>query len=645
MKNEKNLRIGISPRFQYEMQTDLGVKSKTIQYLDQSLSHWISELGGLPFMIPSVSVKTAVFNPQDYARNLDALVLQGGNDISPSLYGEEASDKTWRTDKARDEYELKLIQAFVNEGKPILGICRGMQLINIFFGGSLYQDLDSQLSRTHHSSELYEKYSHPISLEKGGYLDSIYGSVRGECLVNSIHHQAISKLGKNLAVEALADDQTIEAIRWQGDTFILGVQWHPEFHQPNDGLLPAEPLLGLLLEHAKLRKYYGSRNRIIQPQNVLNFSSSQKFTLGTELELQLIHPESFDLYPMSIPLLKQLEGQSSKIKSEIFQSMIEIETGIQKTAQGIEEDLNSTFEVLKKECQAQGVRLALSGTHPFASYTDRLLYPSPRYSELIEKNQWIARRLVIFGLHVHIGMESKEQAIRFMNYYSYYLPLLLALSSSSPFWHGDDTGLASCRSTFFESSPSGGHPIFTKSWEEFEALFDKMYAAGVISSHKDLWWDLRPSPNYGTLEIRVCDVMPTIHENSALTALIHALAVYFESNESHQFLNPIPATWQYRENKWRATRYGLDFDFLIDTSGETAPAKRVLKELFEVLEPIASHLGYAEYFKTLQSIIERGNASDRMRSHFTQHKDLGKVSERNVLETESRTILWPEGNL
>lgn len=634
MKNEKNLRIGISPRFQYEMQTDLGVKSKTIQYLDQSLSHWISGLGGLPLMIPSVTRDEPIFNPQDYARNLDALVLQGGNDISPSLYGEEKSEKTWRTDLGRDEYELKLIQSFLNEGKPILGICRGMQLINTFFGGTLHQDLETSLNLNHHSSELYERYTHHIKLELGGQLDSIYGSARGQYLVNSIHHQAIKKIGQNLAVEAVAEDNIIEAIRWNGNSFVLGVQWHPEFHSNGDGLLPAEPLLRLLLEQARLRKYYGSRDRVLQPQNVLSFSKSSKFTLGTELELQLIHPETLDLYPMSIPLLNKLETKTEKIKSEIFQSMIEIETGIQPTAQKIEEDLTATFNILRNECREQNVKLSLAGTHPFASYTERILYPSQRYTELIEKNQWIARRLVIFGLHVHIGMESKEQAIRFMNYYSYYLPLLLGLSASSPFWHGDDTGLSSCRSTFFESSPSGGHPIFTKNWEEFEALFEKMYSAGVISSHKDLWWDLRPSPNYGTLEIRACDVMPTIHENSALSALIHTLALYFESNEQNQFLNRVPTTWQYRENKWRATRHGLDFDFILDESGETAPAKRILSELFDLLDPIVTHMEYQKYFSTLKEILANGPPATQMRKHFEIHNDLKLLTQRNVKVTE-----------
>jgi putative glutamine amidotransferase len=322
------------------MQTDLGIKSKTIQYLDQSLSQWISGLGGLPLMIPSVTKDDPVFNPQDYARNLDALVLQGGNDISPSLYGEDRSEKTWRTDLARDEYELKLIQAFLNEGKPILGICRGMQLINTFFGGSLYQDLESSLNLKHYSSELYERFTHKIEFQAGGFLDSIYGSLGGQNLVNSIHHQAIKKIGRDLSVEAFAEDKTIEAIRWNGNSFILGVQWHPEFHVNGDGLLPAEPLLGLLLEQARLRKYYGSRDRILQPQNVLSFSKSSKFTLGTELELQLIHPETFDLYPMSVPLLDTLKEKTQKVKSEIFQSMIEIETAIQPTAQKIEEDLN-----------------------------------------------------------------------------------------------------------------------------------------------------------------------------------------------------------------------------------------------------------------------------------------------------------------
>lgn len=639
------LKIGISPRFQYKFHTDFGVQDRVVQYLEQSLSHWVTDLGGLSLMIPSVSGQSSTpwefIDPFDYARELDALILQGGTDVGIDLI--------------RDRYELDLIKAFHGLGKPVLGVCRGHQLLNVYFGGTLISDIATRFpsASSHVNAELYEKLHHPIEIVDGGILNDIYGGEARRNVV-SIHHQAIDRLGEGLQIEALSKaDGIIEAVSLKSDSFVLGVQWHPEFHVQSDQveqLLPSGPLLSRFIQSARARKQSRKPRPISHRSQHLEFSKSESLTIGVELEFQLIDPSSQDLTPSAPELLEIVKGESEKIKSEIFQSMIEVETGVCRTAKEAEADLSATLSILSKACAQRGVHLAAAGTHPFTSYLDRLLTPAPRYTELVDRNQWIARRLVIFGLHVHIGMPNSEAAIHLMNAFMYHLPLLLGLSASSPFWHGDDTGLASSRSTFFESTPTGGHPIMVESWGEFEDLYFRMLASNAIRSPKDLWWDLRPSPHFGTLEIRVCDIMPTLQENIAVAALKHAMAAHFleKIRDGQHLLSP--SNWQYRENKWRATRHGLDFDFIVSDWGETRPAKEALLQLIETVSsakiPTEAHLEipagelYASEFENLRQIVARGPAFTRLRNLYEKTSKLEDVVRHNCQEFLSNHPIW-----
>ena len=252
------LKIGVSARFLHHVPAQLGFRGKTLQYLEQSVAHWLMTADALVFMIPSIEggglLRRSNIRVADYVGELDALVLQGGADVSPRTYGEPPLRPEWGGDRIRDMYEIDLLQEFVAAGKPVLGICRGLQLINVAFGGTLYQDIGVQRGspRVHHNPDSYDQNFHRITFLPGSGLDRLYpgaGSVR----VNSIHHQAVKTLGEALVLEAASvPDGVVEAIRWQGPSFVVGVQWHPEFHDPaNPDLLDGNPLLLSFLEQAE----------------------------------------------------------------------------------------------------------------------------------------------------------------------------------------------------------------------------------------------------------------------------------------------------------------------------------------------------------------------------------------------------------
>jgi putative glutamine amidotransferase len=256
----RSLRIGLSPRLMHQVPAELGFRDKKLQYLEQSIAHWVMAHGALAFMLPTLvehgEVERRAIRVSDYVRELDGLILQGGADVAPASYGQDALRPEWSGDRVRDLYEIELFWECMIQGKPVLGICRGCQLINVALGGTLWQDLPTQAetSGSHNDPVRYDQLTHAIEFEPGASLRSIYGGLDGG-LVTSIHHQAVCNLGKDLAVEARATtDGIIEAIRWRGAGFVLGVQWHPEFHAPLDSrLLPREPLIDAFLKAAAVR--------------------------------------------------------------------------------------------------------------------------------------------------------------------------------------------------------------------------------------------------------------------------------------------------------------------------------------------------------------------------------------------------------
>lgn len=251
--DEEPVRIGLSPRFLHHVPPELGFKGKKLQYLEQSIAHWLMRGRALVFMIPSIEaggvIEASDLRIAQYVRALDGLVLQGGADVSPTTYGESPLRPEWDGDRIRDAYELGLLRAFMAAGKPVLGICRGLQLVNVACGGTLYQDIAAQRGHgRHYDAEAYDQHFHEVELVAGTVLAAAYPQrTRGR--VNSIHHQAVKDLASGFTVEAVSvSDGIVEAIRWNGPSYLAGVQWHPEFHDPGDAsVLSGEPILDAFL--------------------------------------------------------------------------------------------------------------------------------------------------------------------------------------------------------------------------------------------------------------------------------------------------------------------------------------------------------------------------------------------------------------
>lgn len=259
---KRTLKIGLSARLLHPQPDARGLASKTLQYLEQSVAQWIMARDVLVFMIPSITqdgmLDRSAIRLRDYAQHLDGLVLQGGADVNPSAYGEEAIKPEWAGDRTRDMYEMELLHEFLESGKPVLGICRGAQLINVAMGGSLYQDIASQLPESIvHVADDYDQYGHDIELEADGLLEKLLGELPQRKVI-SIHHQGIRTLGRDLVVEArAAGDGMIEAIRGTGRNFLLGVQWHPEFRKPSDEhVLDCLPVLEAFLEAGRGGRWF-----------------------------------------------------------------------------------------------------------------------------------------------------------------------------------------------------------------------------------------------------------------------------------------------------------------------------------------------------------------------------------------------------
>jgi putative glutamine amidotransferase len=253
----QTLRIGLSARLLHTPPAELGFRDKTLQYLEQSIAHWIMAHGALALMIPTLGTDSSIsrrgISVSSYVRELDGLVLQGGADVSPRSYGKEPMRADWAGDVVRDRYEMELIHEFMAQGKPVLGICRGAQLLNVAFGGTLYQDIPTLRPDAirHVDPSLYDRLAHDIRFEPGASLQRLFGGAAG-ATVNSIHHQAIDRLGGDLVIEAhCADDGIVEAIRWRGSGYALGLQWHPEFHAGFPGLLDCAPIALDFLDAAR----------------------------------------------------------------------------------------------------------------------------------------------------------------------------------------------------------------------------------------------------------------------------------------------------------------------------------------------------------------------------------------------------------
>ncbi|MCK9922235.1 glutamate--cysteine ligase [Frankia sp. AgPm24] len=348
------------------------------------------------------------------------------------------------------------------------------------------------------------------------------------------------------------------------------------------------------------------------------FSSSTSSSLGIEWELQLVDYQSRQLRGDAAVILDELrakvgEREAAKAKHELFDSTIEVITGVCGSVGEATTDLAGTISVLRDLAERRGVGLMCSGTHPISDYASQRITEDERYATLVSQMQWMARRLLIFGVHVHVGVRSPDKAMPIVNALMAYIPHFLALSASSPYWLGDDTGLASSRSQVFASLPTAGLPYPLDDWPGFEAFMGTLIASGTIETIREIWWDIRPHPNFGTVELRICDGLPTLMEVGAVAALAQCLVDRMNTQIDRGYRLPAPKRWLVQENKWRAARYGLDAQIMIDAQGAVRSVRDDIIDLVEDLLPVAHRLGCAGELADVLAIVEIGGSSTRQR--------------------------------
>jgi carboxylate-amine ligase len=355
----------------------------------------------------------------------------------------------------------------------------------------------------------------------------------------------------------------------------------------------------------------------------IDFSSSQRTSLGVEWELELVDLETRQLASASDDVLVAIspngDGDHPKAKHELLQSCVEVITGICQTVAQAREDLAATVGEVSRAANERGLGVMCSGTHPITDWTTQRITKDARYQTLVERNQWMARQLQIFGVHVHCGIRAPEKAIPIVNALLAYLPHFLALSASSPYWIGSDTGLASYRSKVFEALPTAGLPYQLSGWDAFEKYMEALISSHAIQSIREVWWDIRPHPGFGTVEMRICDGLPTLDEIACVAALSQCLVERFDRQLDHGYTLPEPRPWLVRENKWRAARYGLDAEIVVDNTGNVQPVTDALHDLVEDLLPIARRLDCRDELETIPKLIERGASYQRQRAVAAEH--------------------------
>ncbi|MFT3716706.1 MAG: glutamate--cysteine ligase [Gordonia sp. (in: high G+C Gram-positive bacteria)] len=361
-------------------------------------------------------------------------------------------------------------------------------------------------------------------------------------------------------------------------------------------------------------------------------------TLGVEWELALVDRETRDLSNSAGPLFDLIAQRgltrSDRIHKELLRNTVELVTGVCTTVGEAMDDLGATLQEVRGLTDELGVDLYGAGTHPFAEWSAQQLTEGHRYAELIERTQWWGRQMLIWGVHVHVGIDDRDKVLPIVSSLLKYYPHLLALSASSPMWAGQETGYVSNRAMMFQQLPTAGLPFQFEKWSEFESFVGDQKTTGIIDHLNEIRWDIRPSPHLGTIEVRVCDGVSNRRELAALVALTHCLVVDLSRRLDAGEELPHMAPWLVQENKWRAARYGLDAIIIENSDCDERLVTDDLAELLVRLEPVAESLGCASELASVADIVSRGASYQRQHTVFGRTGDLRDVVDSIVNELD-----------
>lgn len=354
----------------------------------------------------------------------------------------------------------------------------------------------------------------------------------------------------------------------------------------------------------------------------------------------LADPDTGDLVGRAPELLAALEDESAPerhtVTGELLTNTIEVTSGIGESVAHAIGDIGNAITAVRAATDPAGIELLSAGSHPFAQWFDQRVTDKTRYHDLIERTQWWGRNMMIWGIHVHIGVEDRDKVFPIINALTAYLPHLQSLSASSPFWAGERTGYASNRALVFQQLPTAGLPWALHSWTEFEHYLDDMVRTGVMADATEVRWDIRPAPRWGTIEVRACDGLSTLAELASVAALVQVLVEHLSRMLDAGETLPTMPSWFHRENKWRAARYGLDASVIVDAAGTQRHVRDHLAETVSLLAPIAVDLGCEGEFAGISTILDGGASYERQLAIAdATDADLGEVVQHLIREFRS----------
>ena len=377
------------------------------------------------------------------------------------------------------------------------------------------------------------------------------------------------------------------------------------------------------------------------------FNPSNSPTVGVEVEAQIVDNTTGNLVNIAENIVNGFNNEA-RVKHELYLSTVEITSSPALDTNNTYDELSSIFKEVLDLAIKENAGLIATGTHPFALYEDQVITNvNPRYEEFAQKYGWAVRRLLTFGMHVHVGMDSKEKAVAVHDEIRKYLPLVLALSACSPFWRGKDTELYCSRLSVFQGLPNTGLPEPYLEWSEYEQSLETLVAADVIKEgigFRQVWKDVRIHPAYGTVEVRIADSMPSLIDTVAVATFVQALAIKIGNDWEEGNLDKPTPNWLIERNRWAAIKEGLNAKFIIDLEGRTKPIKEVIKHLTKEISPIAESLGSLNRLNKLENIFKSDNIVENMRNFHKKEsldqlvKQLQKILNESLVQPVLRVI-------